>query len=257
MDVMLCKDFDPAKVVFPCATSPKLDGVRAFYVPGEKVLWSRNDKPLYGMDHIVNNLQDCNVVVDMELTVPGALFNTASGIVRSHDKTPQVRGHIIDVVTTGNLVERQRIISTFDDLAYARAIPHYRVGNMRQLLDYDARFIGEGYEGSVVKTLDHVYRNTRSYDWMRIVPVHSIDVKVVGIYEGEGKLAGTAGGFTFVFNDQLCKCGTMLGVTHADRFTMWQAPNAYLGRTAIVEFKELQPSGKPRQPRFKGWRYDK
>jgi len=266
MNVMLCKDFDKTRAVYPCAVSPKIDGVRAFYSPGDTFLISRNQKPIWGMDHLITQLAKLKMPIDMELTVPGMEFNQLSGIIRNHQVTPEVTAHIIDTPIPGaTWTERRSLLKQAmqtaqwtDAMATAFwLIPHYKVNSETELQIYYKRFIVDNYEGAVIKTFDHHYRNTRSFDWMRIVPSVSIDVKVLKIYEGEGKMKGIAGGFYFMYNNQLCKCGTMLGLTYGDRFDMWVSPNEYIGRTAIVEFKELQPSGKPRQPRFKGWRYDK
>lgn len=254
--VMLCEDLSRVKLKFPCMVSPKYDGVRATWHPGDTYLTSRNEKPIFGMGHIIEEFsrQGCGPQ-DMELIVPNMEFNKLSGLIRNHSATPQAVAMVIDTPTEGNLLDRLSRRAT--DSACIQGIPHTMVITFDEISDYYDTYINAGLEGVVVKTLDHKYSGRRSYDWMRLVPVKSIDVLVTGLYEGEGKLKDKCGGFYFVFNGHICKCGTMLGITEDERGYMWFAKNEYIGRTAIVEFKELQPSGKPRQPRSKGWRTDK
>ncbi len=253
--VMLCKDYDPRKFR-PGAVSPKVDGVRGYYYPGEKdCLWSRQDKPIHGMRHIIKEIGDYPWPLDMELYVPGAEFNVSSGLVRSHSPTPEVIGHMIDVVRKGDLQERlsfrpptgQNIIR----------LPNYRVSSHGAFMAYHKRFIEQGYEGSVIKSLHHRYEDKRGFDWMREVPIKSEDCECLGVYEGNGKMYGIAGGIWIKFNGIECKCGTMKGLTYEDRRYLLENEDEFIGMVAEIEYKNLQPSGKPRQPRFKGWRYDK
>jgi len=49
----------------------------------------------------------------------------------------------------------------------------------------------------------------------------------------------------------------MKGMTYEDRRELLENAESYIDVIAEIEYKNLQPSGKPRQPRFKGWRRDK
>jgi len=255
--VMLCEDYVPERFKPPMAISPKYDGIRATWHPGDTYLVSRNEKPIYGMEHIIAEFVRQEVgPQDMELVIPGMEFNKLSGLVRNHQRTPEAMAMIIDApIPKYVLTQRLKLRAAYSECT--TPIPHHVVNNADSVISAYEKALYDGCEGVVLKTLNHVYSGRRSYDWMRIVPVTSIDVMVTGLYEGEGKLKNKCGGFYFVFNEQVCKCGTMLGITEDERGYMWFAQNEYLGRTAIVEFKELQPSGKPRQPRLKGFRDDK
>lgn len=256
--VMLCHDLEDKKVVYPSCVGPKIDGVRAFYEPGASYLISRNDKPIYGMEHIIEQLSNIAHPVDMELSIPGMEFNELSGLIRNHKETPTAVGHIIDMVIPGTWQERRVIVRSLPESETIKIIPHWKVTNMAQIIAAYTKFLDEGYEGLVWKTLTNKYEDKRSWEWLRLVPNKMIDVEVVSVYEGTGKMKGMAGGFYFEYNGHPdCKCGTMLGIDYQARRDMLEHSYEYIGRTAIVEFKELQPSGKPRQPRFKGWRYDK
>lgn len=256
----LCHDLEWDRVKFPGCVSPKIDGVRAFYEPGNSYLYSRNHKPIYGMEHIVHELSKQEYPVDMELSVPGLEFNELSGLIRNHNSTPEAVAHVIDM-PVDHLILEDRLLIRPRVSACIQHIPHIAIRWMAngksRIESYYELWLEEGYEGLVYKALGQYYPGNRSWHWQRLVPVKSIDVTVELLYEGEGKLKNMCGGFYFTMAGLWCKCGTMLGVTHEERAYMWLRPEEYVGLTAIVEYKELQPSGMPRQPRSKGFRNDK
>ncbi len=255
--VMNCKDYEESRFK-PGGASPKVDGVRAYYYPGERdLLWSRQDKPIRGMQHIIYDLEQQNInwPVDMELYVPGLEFNEISGIVRNHQDTPQINAGIIDVVSPGYLADRlKRRPQATENII---RLPYYPVKTHTQFLKFHRKWIDLGFEGSVIKTLDHEYRNNRSYDWMREVPVKSEDCTILDVYEGNGKMSGILGGFMIDFKGLTCKVGTLKDVNYEMRRYIWENPDQYIGLVIEVQYKNLQPTGKPRQPRMKGIRYDK
>jgi len=252
--VMNCKDFE-AKRFKGGAQSPKVDGVRGYFYPGQDELVSRTGKPIRGMGHIVTDLWHMDHVVDMELSVPGKEFNEVSGIVRNHNYTPEVKAYVIDIVTPGPISERLKLRPP--ETSNIICLPNYRVKSLNYFWDLHKRFMELGYEGSVIKTFGHEYRNNRSYDWMREVPIKSEDCICLGVYEGKGKMMGIAGGIYIDFMGIECKCGTMKGLNYNDRKELLINADYYTGHMCEIQYKNLQPSGKPRQPRFKGWRWDK
>lgn len=252
--VMNCKDFNEARFK-PGVISPKVDGVRAYYYPGQKELTSRSNKPIRGMDHIIADLQDMKHPVDMELHVPGLEFNEVSGIIRNHQNTPQVVAHVIDIVAPGGIIDRLALRPRATSSVIN--IPNYRIHSIEAFWKIHYKFIDLEYEGSVIKTYEHLYRNNRSFDWMREVPIKSEDCTILDGYEGKGKMAGMLGGFIIDFCGIACKVGTLKDVDYAMRQKIWYNLDEYIGQAIEVQYKNLQPSGKPRQPRMKAFRWDK
>jgi len=249
------KDFEESRFK-PGFTSPKHDGVRAFFYPGQNDLISRQGKPILGMSHIIEELGDYGHVLDMELMIPGMEFNKLSGIVRNHDRTPEIIAQVFDSPGRGDLKERFSRLP--QSTAVIQRVPHYFVSTLKRFWSLHTQFLGLGHEGSVWKSLNHTYlASQRNWDWMREVPVKSEDCRVLGVYEGKGKMESIAGGIWIDFNGLECKCGTMKGLDYAARKELLDNEDYYIGLVAEIQYKNLQPSGKPRQPRFKGWRYDK
>lgn len=254
--VMNCIDYDPKKFKGG-ALSWKKDGVRAYYYPGQPILWSRDRKPILGMNHIIADLEQQNYpyIADMELWQPGKEFNEISGIVRDHSPSPDMQGHIIDVVTRGFISDRLKCRPKPTENIFN--IDNFRVTTRAQRDRLHLRFLEEGHEGSVLKSFHHLYENKRNWHWMRDVPVKSEDCKCTGVYEGNGKMQGMAGGIFIDFMGIPGKCGTMKGLDYDARRELLENAEDYIGVYAEIQYKNLQPSGLPRQPRFKGWRYDK
>jgi hypothetical protein len=247
-----CKEWDASKFTKHGCISYKEDGVRAFFYPGEPLLWSRQEKPIYGMDHIVQELedQDTGWPIDMELTVEGMKFNESSGIIRNHEASPQVKAGVIDVVCPGDILHRFRMRPV--PMEHVHLISHWRVNSLAQVVRKYNEALSYGMEGVVWKSINHEYANKRNFDWMRLVPIKSEDCEVLDIYEGKGKMAGILGGFVIQFGKHVCKVGTLKDFTYEDRAEVWETAGIdYIGQRIQVDFKELQPSGKPRQPRFK------
>jgi len=251
-----CKEFDEKRWHKNGCTSLKLDGVRGFYYPGEQRLVSRQNKPIFGMDHILEALEGYSWPIDMELFIPGLEFNKMSGLIRNHDATPEAQCHIIDIPSPGGLVERLARRPRADDFTVFH-LPHFRTSKLEYVRGYYNQWLRAGHEGLVWKSLNHEYLNKRDWNWMRMVPVPTADCKCTGVYEGKGKMAGIAGGIYVDFNGIECKVGTMKGLTYEDRAELLENKESYIGVYAEIHYKNLQVSGKPRQPRFKAWRWDK
>ena len=260
--VMNCKDWEDEEFIPGSYGSFKYDGVRGFYYPGERVLYSRDNKPLYGFDHIISDLRTrCNRTIDMELILPGYDdWNKMSGAIRNYQQKPDGYAWVIDVPADNLVFEDRRdlILEVASLSKYLLIMNQLKLTTLAQANLMYEYAIQNGYEGIVAKTPGHRYKNQRSYHWMRKVPFISVDCKVISIYPGKGKLAGAAGGmFVEAPTGAIWKVGTMKGVDFYDRADMLKNPGHYIGRTAEIHFKEYQPSGMPRQPRFKRWRLDK
>lgn len=256
--VMNCKDWDPQKFNPNSCVGIKYDGVRGFYYPGESELWSRQNKILLGHGHLVDMFKKQDQVQDIEIFIPGKEFNEASGLIRNHQACPSSVAGIIDTPShPGNTADRLAARLEDTDGAPVFRIPHFRINSIGHVNHYYQKYVPE-FEGLVIKTLSHTYGNSRSWHWMRKVPTITRDVRIVGAYEGRGKMAGMLGGWYIQWGESTAKVGTLRGITMADRVEFWWNKEDYLQRLIEIEFKSFQPSGMPRQPRWTGrWRDDK
>lgn len=113
-----------------------------------------------------------------------------------------------------------------------------------------------GYDGAIIRRKDALWTTgaSKNGEAIKVKPAKSLDLEVHGWYRGKGKHAGRAGGITVLYKGVQTDVGT--GFSDRERQEIADAGQAPCG-VAEVEFMELTADGKLREPRFKGWRYDK
>ncbi len=284
--VMLLKNFNEKKIKFPCMAAFKLDGVRGRFINGN--MYSRQGKRIKGLGHIKDQLRQYFVDFDGEITVPGNIFDSASGLIRNDKDVPEAIYNIFDVPKhPGNKQERYRdYCHWLNPTDHIKIIEQVMIDGMEELIKFYDSAISAGEEGIVIYNIDHVYRNCRSYDWMRMVPIQSADCRVVGFFEGKRRFEGTLGGIRVNYKGFEVKVGTgfsekttsldsdsqtfkdnaiidyslfsgIKGCLSVTRDYIWNHKDDFLGVVAECEFKEETKKGSMRQPRFKKWRFDK
>ena len=113
-----------------------------------------------------------------------------------------------------------------------------------------------GYDGAILRRADAPWTTgaSKNGEAIKVKPVQSLDLEVHGWFRGKGKHANRAGGITVLYRGVQTDVGT--GFSDREREEIAAAGQAPCG-IAEVEFMELTEDGKLREPRFKGWRFDK
>lgn len=106
------------------------------------------------------------------------------------------------------------------------------------------RMVEEGFEGIMLKTLDHVYERKRSNSWCKMKPTYTEDFPVVDKVEGTGKYKGVLGALVIDRNGTKVEVGS--GFTDEERKEFWEnQPKAI-----EVKYQESLESGSLRFPIF-------
>ncbi len=237
--------------------SLKLDGLRGVYRDG--YMYSRNGHKIHGVTHITDYLKARGIShLDGELTIPGKHFQDVSGALRSHDSCPDAIYNVFDTGTEDvpfNL--RYEQLQHRDLGECCKVVKHVLTNDINKILTTFDKAIDAGYEGLVLKDPEHFYKKgTRSKSWMKIKNVLDEDSKITGIYEGEGKYEGMAGGFT-ITRDNGVEVRVGSGLSDFQREDMYVNPDNYIGVTAEMQYHEETPSGSLRHPVLKRLRTDK
>ena len=113
-----------------------------------------------------------------------------------------------------------------------------------------------GYDGAILRRADAGWHigASKNGEAIKVKPVQSLDLEVHGWFRGKGKHAQRAGGITVLYRGVQTDVGT--GFTDREREEIAAAGQATCA-IAEVEFMNLTEDGKLREPRFKGWRFDK
>ena len=112
-----------------------------------------------------------------------------------------------------------------------------------------------GYDGAILRRKDAPWTKgaSKNGEALKVKPVQSLDLRAVDWFYGKGKHADRAGGIVVEYRGVKTQVGT--GFSDAERETI--ASQGTRNQIAEVEFMEFTEDGKLREPRFKGWRYDK
>lgn len=253
-DVMLAHKFDHKRIKYPCWSTIKIDGVRSIYRDGK--FYTRRGHRLVGLKHLSEHLVAVDAPeLDLELYVEGANFQTGSGRIRSHQDVPEARAIILDLpASTDSFYYRLSQMWKYQG-DHIFPVPCTIVETYFELQAMYQRAILDGYEGLVVRPRDYQYERRRSYNWLKMKQVETVDLPVIGFFEGEGKYVGMLGGIIVDNEGVPVRVGS--GFSDDDRVHIWNTTEVYLGATVEILYHEVTPDGSLRHPRFFRWRFDK
>ncbi|MGG4105071.1 ATP-dependent DNA ligase, partial [Paenibacillus lautus] len=99
-------------------------------------------------------------------------------------------------------------------------LPVIYVGEDKSVIsDILSDVIAEGHEGLMINTAKGHYVTKRSDVLLKVKEMHTVDLKVVGFEEGNGKLKGTLGALVVSYKGHEVKVGS--GFTDEDRNIIW------------------------------------
>ena len=112
-----------------------------------------------------------------------------------------------------------------------------------------------GHDGAIIRRKSAGWSTgaSKNGEALKVKPVKSLDLRAWAVFPGKGKHAGRAGGITVAYRGVDTNVGT--GFTDAEREHL--STHGCKGMIAEIEFMEVTAEGKLREPRFKGWRFDK
>lgn len=115
-----------------------------------------------------------------------------------------------------------------------------------QIVELLRNVLKAGHEGLVFKS---------NNIWVKVVPTRTVDVRITGWYEGNGRLKGTLGGFTTNYG----KVGG--GFSDDQRHAIWNVimknPKDVAGKIIECQYREKTTGNKMRMPVFIRFRFDK
>jgi hypothetical protein len=291
-DCMLAYPYAEKRVRnWPVAVETKLDGFRALAFidcrAGVVRMLTRSGKEYTSFEHLKPELlrlgnklrfgDEALVVFDGE-AVSGSFNQTASEVRKKDVQCVDAVYHVFDVLpgsvfTSGSKAKqymyRRQDVERLPKDGTVRQLGLTLAYGFDEITKIYERNREQGLEGVIVKMLDGVYSLKRSYDWMKIKAEETLDLRVVGAFEGTGKYLGRLGGLTVDYEGVKVNVGS--GFSDEQREEFWNAygcdttdnprlknsPSVLLGRTIEVQYHEVTPDGSLRHPRFVRFRGDK
>ena len=273
MNVQLARQYDPAKnyKVASWFATPKLDGVRAVFIP-EHGFFTRTNKPINGLDSIAEVLEEeCRnrglSFVDGELIASGGSFQVSQSVILGSDHAGKssIEYHVFAV--GGDFRNTEDMLKAIPHTPEARIfrVKSEAIPNTFEAVEETCRkFTAQGYEGVVLRHPEVAYFEGRSNHLLKYKFFKEADLKIIGVIEGEGRLAGTLGSLVVegeVEGKRVRSCvGT--GLTDEDRKILYEDAHL-IGKIvtvkyqAITERPDIEGNYSLRFPSFMGVKEDR
>lgn len=206
---MLAKKYTDKRVKWPATVQKKLNGLRCMgrWVDGRVVLQSRGNK-FYTVAHIQQQLEKClpkDLVFDGEIYIHGVSLQKINSLVKKPKPgSEKLEYWVYDCCKEEpsgdgfqqrfwNVYERVCVRGAFnDDIDKIRYVDSPHAANKEEMLELHAEHMQEGYEGTIIRNLDGIYRfGFRSDDLLKYKDFEDAEYLVVGLTEGTGKFTGT------------------------------------------------------------------
>jgi len=280
-DVMLApnKIANVTSVDYPLIVQPKLDGFRCICLSGDSVkLLSRSGKPLVNKQlrsHFKALERAHGYALDGELYDPTITFQKLDSILTTEDKElPEtLKYYIFDCIPLDDWEAKSCSLTYESRLKLTRRIVTSHICNYKRIVDVGSdiaeyssdvvsiykKYLKEGYEGVMLKASKGLYRwkrvTLKSGEMLKLKPFDTLDLPIVGFYDGEDKYTGLLGGIVVKYKDKEVRVGS--GFSDKQRKDINENRDLYLGKTAEVKYLEETDGGSLRHPIFLRVRNDK
>ncbi|MDR2599707.1 MAG: hypothetical protein LBC73_05470 [Oscillospiraceae bacterium] len=240
----------------------KLNGVRGTFFEG-KIL-SRQGKEIVGLNHIINDIgrlfdEPNNWVLDGELVrknddglSDNENFRIGTGLLGQDDADKSCMQFIIfDLLPIAEFANGESLLTYKERLVQLEEIKNkiklleinslavvsiLYTGNdtsvIDELLD---KMVREDKEGLMLNR-DSKYYCKRHNGILKIKRFYTVDLKVIAVEEGSGRLTGKLGAFVVDYKGNSLNVGS--GMTDEQRDEFWSIKDELLGRVIEVKYKE-------------------
>lgn len=276
---------DLNKIKFPVLVSPKLDGIRCLVRDGKAQ--SRSLKPIPN-DHIRTTLEKLPINgLDGEIMITNTdNFNKAQGDIMRKAGTPNFVYCVFDYITESGFSRRQKQLHVIIKMAvgttpsFLKIVPQTLIHSVKELVAIEAKLVGEGYEGVMIRSLEGPYKCGRSTEnegfLLKLKRFHDSEAVIVdkvelmrntneakkdalGHTERSTKKEGMVGANMLgclvvkdVKTGNQFEIGT--GFTRDQRIEIWNNFNKFKTQMVKYKYQELSVDGIPRFPVFLGFR---
>ncbi len=284
MCMLACSDIPDLStdVKYPCYIQPKLDGIHCIAIDG--VAYSRKMKPIPNQ-FVQKVFKELNLHgLDGELMTHGD-FNSVQSAIMSEDGEPDFYFAVYDYWDSDLPCNQRMNLYTTKVLEinrplYVKRVISHVVNTPEEAENALQRFIDQGYEGGILRSIDGKYKQGRSTlkegYLLKLKRFLDDEAKVIGFEEKmtntntkerdergyakrsskkEGMVpADTLGSLQVDWKGVIFNIGS--GFTDAQRKEIWDNKDKYLGKWLTFQYQELTGYGVPRFPTSKGWRHE-
>jgi DNA ligase-1 len=270
---MLAHKYNEDKADYPAFIQPKLDGVRCLFTA--KGAFSRANNQFMNVDHIEQALRpffakNPTAVLDGELYNHGLKddFEKIISLVKKKKPTDNdrleaaelVEYHVYDVasMTIAGYATRLNYLNSevYSKLTWPIMHVDAKVAHdTDDAVEFHAKNLKLGYEGSIYRSWSGRYKGTRSWDLMKFKDFHDAEATIIGYEIGKGKREGTLGKFIMQDHEGIeFGCPPGKGYNYKDLANMLENIHDYIGQWATFTYFERTKAGSYRHPHYKALR---
>lgn len=268
------------------ALTKKIDGGRIIAIRenGEVSFYTRAGQKYEGLTDLAAELFTTfpdGIVLDGEITLLDNFLGLSSKdqykqtmkITRKDGEKHGLKMLVFDILTVEEF-KSQKCDHTYDERrnlleglfgttkrTYFELLPVlYRGTDTTEITKYLEELTSAGEEGVMINICDAPYEFKRTNNLLKVKKMDTLDLEIVGVEAGEGRLAGTLGAIHVRYKDgNIVKVGS--GFSDWMRNEIWQNQIYYIGKIVEIQYFEETKNDKGgvslRFPIFKEVRLDK
>jgi len=267
---MLAHKYNEDKADYPAFIQPKLDGVRCLFTA--KGAFSRANNMFMNVEHIEQALKpffakNPTAILDGELYNHELKddFEKIISLVKKKKPTDDdkleaaelVEYHVYDVasMTIAGYATRLNYLNSevYSKLTWPIMHVDAKVAHdTDDAVEFHAKNLKLGYEGSIYRSWSGRYKGTRSWDLMKFKDFHDAEATIIGYEIGKGKREGTLGKFIMQDHEGVeFGCPPGKGYNYKDLANMLENIHDYIGQWATFTYFERTKAGSYRHPHYK------
>lgn len=269
---MLANKFDFGKPVrTDFVVTEKLDGIRCLAICKEESieLYTRQGKLIEGCVEIEESLRKIRNFIESDFVLDGELLAEGCDYATVYKETTK-RVKNKDVVKTGikftvfDMLDIKEFENMKCETPYYRRLetlmylqsdviskvspinmkqvveiikPLYMGSSKDRLIELLDEYRNRGAEGLMINYVDGVYEFKRSKNIQKVKVMQTVDLKIIGFEEGQGRNEGRLGALLVDFKGSTVGVGT--GFSDFDREYIWNNQDQYLGKIAEIQYFEI------------------
>lgn len=243
-------------VVFPCVSTPKLNGLNGMYVQnpdGTLTLYSRGGEVLPAIPHLEESMllameQMGSKKLNGELFIENThLQDIASAVKKPKELSKQLTFHVFDIADSDEIYEKRLLKMLQHINTTTPGVYHISVTLCYNHEDIETEYnkaMSKNYEGTVIKNLTGLYvHNTRSSDQFKYKKTRDAEFSVISYSIDKNGHAV----YVCITPDRLEFKVKRKG-TNGERLADASVADSNIGKWLRVEFEEYSKDGIPLKP---------
>jgi DNA ligase-1 len=116
------------------------------------------------------------------------------------------------------------------------------VSSLEEAFAIYQQHLQRGLEGCIIKDPASLWKDGTAKDIVKLKIKFQVEMRVVSIYEGEGKAKDSLGGINIISEDDGIECSCGSGFDDKQRKEYWHDPLKIIGRVVMVEANDITTS---------------